>query len=189
MKTIYKILVAALIIQTLASCDAIKNFGANKKTELTTVDYLEKAPKIDVKNFFSGDLDGFAIIRDTQGLINDSFTLKVNGAWEGNRGTIRYNYVYNGGKKDSRTWLITINDSTNFSAIGHDFVQTAQGLNQGNSAAVNYGLTTLFEEQKQRIDFEDHLYLVDENSAIVISTMKKGGSIIGKTIISLKKIN
>lgn len=189
MRLISKILITSLTLATLTSCELLQQFGSPKNKALSPVDYLEKAPKLDVKSFFTGDLEGFAILLDSQEKIDNSFTAKIHGKWEENRGTVQYNYSYNGGKKDSRTWLITIDDASSYSAIGHDFIETAQGRNQGNASIVNYGLNTVFKEQKQRIDFEDQFYLVDEKSAIVISTMKSGNNIVAKAIISLKKIN
>ena len=189
MKTFTKLLITAIALQTLASCTFLEQFTSVKNKELTPIDYLEKAPKIDIKNFFSGDLEGFAIVQDAQERIDNSFTAKINGKWDENRGTVTFSYLYNGGKKDSRTWLFTINDSSNYSAIGHDFIETAQGRNQGNASIVNYSLNTMFKENKQRVDFEDKIYLADDKSAILISTMKQGKTIIGKAIISLRKIN
>lgn len=182
-------MIAVAALQTLASCEAFNQFASQRNKSVAPIDYLERAPKIDIKNFFSGDLEGFAIVQDQQGKIDTSYTAKVSGKWEESRGTVQYNYTFNGGKKDSRTWLITINDPTGYSAIGHDFIETAQGRNQGNASVVNYSLSTLLKEKKQRVDFEDQLYLVDEKSAIIISTMRQGNSIVGKAIISLKKTN
>jgi hypothetical protein len=187
MKQILKLLAAAIILQSIASCAILDQLNAPKNNPLAPIDYLERAPKMDVKNFFSGDLDGFAIITNPQGKIENSFVAKINGKWEENRGTVQYNYIYNGGKKDSRTWLITINDSTSYSAIGHDFIETAQGRNQGNASVVNYSLNTIFKDVKQRIDYEDKLYLVDDKSAIIVSTMRSGNKIVGEAVISLKK--
>ncbi|MSP33321.1 MAG: DUF3833 family protein [Rickettsiales bacterium] len=189
MKLFSKILITTLTLATITSCELLQQLGSPKNKALTPVDYLEKAPKLDIKNFFTGDLEGFAILLNSQEKIDTSFTAKINGKWEENRGTVQYNYLYNGGKKDSRTWLITIDDSSSYSAIGHDFIETAQGRNQGNASIITYTLNAMLKEQKQRIEFEDQLYLVDEKSAIIISTMRSGNNIISKAIISLKKIN
>ena len=189
MKLIFKLLVLALTLETLASCEALRQFGSSRNKAPAPIDYLEKSTKIDIKNFFNGDLEGFAIVQDAQGKIDSSYTAKINGKWEEGRGNVQYNYSFNNGKKDSRTWLITINDQSSYSAIGHDFLETGQGRNQGNSSVVNYSLGTIVKDKKQRVDYEDQLYLVDEKSAIIISTMRQGSSVVGKAIISLKKIN
>lgn len=189
MKLIFKLIILALALETLASCESLKQFGSSKNKTPAPIDYLEKSTKIDIRNFFNGDLEGFAIVQDAQGKIDSSYTTKISGKWEDGRGNIQYNYSFNNGKKDSRTWLITINDSSSYSAIGHDFLETGHGRNQGNASVVNYSLNAIVKDKKQRVDFEDQLYLVDEKSAIIISTMRQSGSIVGKAIISLKKIN
>ncbi len=187
MKIIFKFLILALALETLASCTYLQQLVSPKNNALTPIDFLEKAPRIDVKNFFTGDLEGFAIVQNPQEKIEGSFIIKANGKWEENRGTVNYNYSFNGGKKDSRTWLITINDPASYTAIGHDFIGDAQGRNLGNSSVINYSLNTLFKDKKQPVNYEDKLYLVDEKSAIIISTMTQGNKIVGRAIISLKK--
>ncbi len=182
----FKLAIAVLALQTVSSCAQLDMILKGKK-EVTPIDYLANGAKINIKNFLNGDLEGFAIVQDADGKIESSFVIKSNGKWEETRGTVQYNYTFNGGKKDSRTWLITVNDNGDFSAIGHDFVETGQGAQLGNTARVTYSLMTNYKEAKQKIDYEDKFYLVDDNSAVIISTMSQGRKDLGKAIISLRK--
>jgi len=186
MKSALKIITIAIILQFAASCESLLNKSQAKKA-LPPIDYLENASKINLKNFLNGDLEGFAIVQNEKGLIEKSYTAKVNGKWDDGRGTVQYNFIFNDGKKDSRTWLITMNDEGNYTVIGHDFSSPAQGRQQGNVAQLLYNLTTPYKDKKQKIDFEDNIYLVDSSSAIIISVMKIDNAIVGKSIIALKK--
>jgi len=186
MKYFFKLAIAIIGLQFASSCAQLDILLKGKK-EITPIDYLQNGSKINIKNFLNGDLEGFAIIQNADGKIESSFTVKSNGKWEENRGTVQYNYTFNGGKKDSRTWLITANENGDFGAIGHDFVETGQGSQVGNTARVNYSLMTNYKDVKQKIEYEDKFYLVDDNSAIIISTMSQGRQNLGKAIISLRK--
>lgn len=188
MKNIFKFSLLLTSLVAINSCAVLDKFMQKNNAPLQPLTYLEKAPKVNVKDFFDGDLEGFAIIQDANGKIENSFIVKVDGKWEENKGTVRHNYIYNGGKKDSRTWLITVNDPENYTAIGHDFIAPGQGRQFGNASQVIYTLTYPYKDKKEKIDFEDNLYLVDENSAIIISEMKLNKNLVGKSIISLKKV-
>ena len=191
MKFLLKLLILVALLENIASCEFLSNVNSSKHKALTPVDYLEKSAKLDIKNFFNGELEVFAVVQDAGGKIESSYTSKVVGKWEEGRGNVQFNYLFNNGKKDSRTWLFTINDSSGFSIIGHDFIESGNGRNQGNAAVINYSLNLNrgLGDKKQRVDFEDYLYLVDEKSAIIISSMKQDKKNVAKAIISLKKVN
>ncbi len=189
MKTLSKISTLLILAITVSSCAAIKDAIKSKSDNEVKkpLVYLEKAPKYNVKKFLSGNLDGFAIVQDENGKIIDGFVTKVVGDWEENRGTIKYTFNFNGGKRDVRTWLITVEDAESYTAIGHDFISPAVGRQAGNASEVSYTLIYPHKDKREKVEFEENLYLVDENSAIVISSMKIGKSKIGKIILSLKK--
>ncbi len=181
-----KISSAILLLSLLPSCAALNNF--NKPSEL---DSISKGAKFDIKKFFEGDVEGFAIIQDSSGKIIDTEALKINGKWDGNKGVIQQNFVYASGNKDSRTWLITMDESgSTFSAIGHDIAAPAQGKQVGNAMQMIYALMLpgKMDKQKVKVNFEDKIYLVDDESAIMISNFAAGFSSPSKSIISLKKV-
>jgi len=179
-----KLSAAIFLISLLSSCAVIQNF--NKSAEL---DYLDKGSKIDFKKFFSGDIEGFAITQDQNGKIIDTQTVKISGKWDENKGMIQQNFFYAGGKKDSRTWLVTLNENGTFDAVGHDVSSPAKGKQIGNAAQMIYSLMLPENGMKQEVKFEDKMYLVDEKSMIVISDFRKGFTSSGRSIFSLKKLN
>lgn len=184
MKKISLVIFLALFV---SSCSFIQ--GLRKPVE---IDSLDKGAKFDMKKFFSGDIEGFALIQDQNGKIIDTEILKINGKWDDNKGVIQQNFTYGSGAKDSRTWLITIDESGSFSAVGHDVVVAAQGKQVGNAMQMAYSLLVSNKSEnkteKQKTNFDDRIYLIDEKSAIMISTSTVGFSSSKKSIISLKKL-
>lgn len=173
----------------LSSCGVLEKLkGSSQNKTLSPIVYLNNAPKYDVKKFLNGDLEGFAIVRNEKDEIIDSFTAKVDGFWEENRGTIKYSFKFNNGKKDARTWLITVERSGDYEAVGHDFAAPAKGRQSGNVSEIIYSLKKEYRGRKEKIDHDDKIYLVDKNSAIVISEMRIGKKMIGRVTLSLKKL-
>lgn len=183
MKNLSKFLIISITASLLSSCAFLQNF--NKHPE---VDSLDKGVKIDIRKFLNGDLEGFAIVQDGDGKIIDTQTIKINGKWDENKGVVQQNFIFANGKKDSRTWLITLEENGTFDAVGHNVTAPAQGKQIGNAMQMFYTLSLPAEVGKQNVSFEDKIYLVDDKSAIMISSFKKGFSSSGKFIISLKKL-
>lgn len=182
---------AALIIASLSlsSCSTIQNLINPKK--VAPIDYLEGGVKMDVKKFFDGDIDAFAIKQDSTGKIVGSITAEINGRWKDNKGVIQQDFTYNDGKKDSRTWLITANQDGTFSAVGHDVTNSAKGKQVGNAAQSIYSLMLDSKTAQEEFTFEERMYLVNEESMIMIINFDKKKSepnSSGKIIFSLKKI-
>ncbi len=169
----------------LTSCALIEKYSY-KPAELSS---LEKAPKLDMKTFFNGDIEVFAITQDNNGKIIGSYTAKMNGKWDENKGVIQQNFVYDSGKKDSRTWLITSDTDGTFTAVGHDVATPVKGKQVGNAMQMVYTLLVKGSEGKKlSVDHEDVMYLVDDRSAIGTALIRKEGSASSKSIISYKKL-
>ncbi len=188
MKKLIKALSVITIALTISSCSSFGNFFYKKKAP--QLDYIDGSVKMDMKNFFDGDLEGFAIKQDVNGKITGTVTAKINGKWEENKGVVQFNYRHSDGTKDSRTWLITVNPDNSFDAVGHDIIKAASGSQNGNASQSIYSLNIGAKGQKEEVDFEDKIYLVDEKSAIMISNFKARKSdkgVAGKITFSLKK--
>ncbi len=177
-----------LVFLFLFSCAGLENLGNEKTSSKNSqIDYLEKGAKFKVDEFLNGELSGFAIIQDEKGKIIDSFVLDVSGYWEEKKGTVKFSYQHNSGKNDARTWLITSENSESYSAIGHDFVTPASGKQIGNASKIIYVLMQDYKNKKEKITYEDNIFLADENSAIIISNVRIDKKLIAKATISLSK--
>lgn len=186
MKKLFNLSLTVIAISLLSSCTYLESLFPKK--QVAELDSLESAPKIDIKKFFNGDIEGFAITQDSAGKIIGTVQVKMSGKWDENKGEIKQNFIYDGAIKDSRVWLITMNSDGTFDAIGHDIAAPAEGKQIRNAARMIYTLNLLDQGVKQPVKFEDKMYLVDEKSMIEISSYSKANGITGKTITSLKKI-
>jgi Protein of unknown function (DUF3833) len=183
MKIFFRFFAVIAVISSLSSCAYFESL--NKSPDL---DYLDKGAKMDIKKFFNGEVEGFAITKDEDDKIIGTQTIKITGKWEENKGVVQQNFVYSDGKKDNRTWLITINPDGTFDAVGHDVSSLGKGKQSGNAAQMTYSLLIVGKKDtKQEMKFEDRIYLIDEKSAIMISNFGGGYNPFGQTVFSLKK--
>lgn len=189
MKKLLKLASLTLITVTFSSCAILNPQQAPKP-----IDYLNNGLKMNIKKFFDGKVEAFAIKKDRNGKIIGTATININASWEKNKGVIKQNFSYNNGKKDSRTWLITLENDGTFNAVGHDVASPARGKQVGNAAQSIYSLMLNTSDGKKEILFEDRMYLVNDNSMITISNFrrknanKENPKSSGKYVISLKKV-
>ena len=195
MKNFIRLFSLIAIISTSSSCALMEKFKSKKPAE--PLDYLENAAKFDFKKFFTGDVEAFAIKQGEDGKIIGTSTIKISGKWDENKGVVQQNFLFNDGSKDSRTWLVTINQDGTFDAVGHDVATAAAGKQIGNAAQSKYSLMISQKAGRQEVFFDDRMYQIDEKSMIIISNFKNKNpskesadkTSSGKTIISLKKID
>ncbi len=187
MKSIFRFSIIAVLVSTISSCAYVDGLLSPKR--VVELDSLDKGVKIDIRKFFSGDIEAFAIVQDGDANITGTLTNKINGKWEENKGVIQYNLTDDKGNKDNRTWLITLEADNTFVVVGHDFIKPAEGKQVGNAAQMIYSLNLRGKDKKEEVLFEDRMYLVDEKSMILISNFTKANGDTGKKIASLRKIN
>lgn len=178
-----KILLYLLIIITITSCESIRKFDYRrlspkylfgKKIYLDShIDFVSSAPAMNIKNFLEGDLEGHGIKVNRYGEIVEVQLIKIKSRWQGNKAQIEFNYQLDGQIFDSRIWLLTLNQDGTFEANSHDAVGTVKGKQKGNTAQIIYDLMVPESDRKVKSHFEDKFYLVDNNSAILISKIGK----------------
>lgn len=150
--------------------------------------YNNNSPKLDVRKYLNGNLEAQGILQDRSGKVIKSFTVKMNGSWKGNVGTLEEHFVFSDGKTDERTWTIKMLDDNNFSASAHDTVGSAKGEQYGNAMKMDYVLKVPVDDTTYDIRIVDWIYLIDETNAINVSRMSKFGFTVGKLTISFKKL-
>jgi hypothetical protein len=192
MKKLQKITILFLSILAASSCGLMRMKSIQpQQTKPQVLDYLEKGAKMDVRKFFNGDLEGFAILQNNEGKIIGAQTIKMSGKWEDDRGVLEQRFVDVDGKKDNRTWLIEVASDGVLTGVSHNISIPASGVQKGNAMRMGYALSlkNVSDENsvKQDVKFEDRIYLIDDKSAIMISSFNNSGN-VGKYIISIKKM-
>lgn len=151
--------------------------------------YSKNEPKIDIREYFNGNLEAYGILQDWRGRVVKTFTAKIKGSWNGNVGTLEEHFDFSDGKTDDRTWTLKMIDDNNFTASAHDVLGESKGQQYGNAVKMEYVLTIPVDDKKYDITIKDWLFLIDDRSLINVSDMKKFGLKVGRLAIGFKKID
>ncbi len=149
--------------------------------------YAGKTPVMKFDEFFNGPLTGHAIIQDRSGKVIRSFVVKMEGNWEGDKGTLKEYFVYDDGKTQNRTWNIKKLSDNRFVGTAADIIGDAPGESAGNAIKWNYVMTVDVSGRKINLSFDDWMYLMTDDLIINRSTMKKFGIKVGEITISIQK--
>lgn len=190
MKIVKTLSAASILIALTTSCaqlSAMKFIEFRKQK--TNYDALDRTSKMDIKTFLNGELEGFGASFDKFDHISAAHTVKINAKWEDSKGVLNYSVTSLNGVKDIRTWLISLNTDGSFTGVGHDIAGPAQGRQFGNASYLEYDLLLPNPNTglKEKVSFQEKIYLIDDNSAIMISNFKTNSGDDGKIVTSLKK--
>ena len=150
-------------------------------------DYKNHTPKMDMREFFTGDLEALGVFMDRSGMADPQFTCAMKGTWKGNDGTLEEHFVYSDGHKEERTWRMHFTDDNHFTATAHDVVGTAQGAQFGNAVNIRYVLRVPVKDTTYDMDMNDWMYRMDDKTILNHTTMKKLGFQVGDLFLTIRK--
>jgi Protein of unknown function (DUF3833) len=173
MKHIVNILI---ILSFLTGCASVK-----------TADYAQEKPVLDLAQYFNGTIDAWGMFQDRSGKVVKRFTVVIAAKWNGNVGTLDEDFTYSDGTKDRRVWTITKLDANHYSGTAGDVDGTAQGEAYGNALNWRYVLKLKVDNSTYNVNFNDWMYLMDDQVMLNRAEMSKFGFKLGEVTLSFKK--
>lgn len=179
-----KVLFLFVVLGLFSSCSLMNE----KPIDLSLKHSNDKGPRLNLKDYLNGSLEGYGFLEDSKGAVIKRFAVQLQGSWDEDNGIIKRKFIFdNGDKDDSRTWLVTFNKD-NFVAVGHEVIGTAKGQQYRSIAQMNYQIEAVFDNVKQKTNIKEVTYNIDNKSSISILEFKAKGKYKGKMIVSLRKV-
>ncbi len=166
-----------LLTLTLFSCANdmnIKNFESEK-------------PKFILEDYFNGKTKAWGMFHDRFGNLKRSFKVDINGILDNDILTLDEKFIYNDGEKESRVWSIKILGNNKYSGTADDVIGEATGISSGNALNWKYKLNLKVNESLVAVDFDDWMFLQDDNILMNRAEVKKWGIVLGVVSITFKK--
>jgi uncharacterized protein affecting Mg2+/Co2+ transport len=170
-----KYYLSVLIITSLLGCST------------STFDYQNTKPEFDLKEFFTGELKGWGLVKNYQGKVTKRFSVEMTGTWEDNKGVLYELFTYQDGTTQERTWHLTKQQNNFNTGIANDVVGEASGVQQGFAFNWNYDLLFESDSGQIQIHLNDWLYQVDDDAVISEAKIKKFGVNVGEVIVFILK--
>ncbi|WMC09361.1 DUF3833 domain-containing protein [Oceanimonas pelagia] len=169
-----KVLLAALAL-LLTSCSS------------QIADYKDTTPALALDEFFNGELVAFGMVQDRSGRVLRRFRVDMVANWEGNQGVLEEDFYYDDGEWQRRVWYLEKHPNGRYTGTAGDVVTPAEGQTQGYALNWRYTLAVPVDGKVWDIDFNDWMYLLDENRLINRAEMTKWGFKVGEVTLWIER--
>lgn len=154
----------------------------------TPADYAQQSPRLDLRHYFNGPLIAHGLFTDRAGKVQRRFTVKLMGSWQGDEGRLEEDFEYSDGKTERRVWRLSHLGQGRYSGHADDVVGQARGEASGNALRWSYTLRLPVDGQVFEVDFDDWMYLMDEEVMLNMAQMSKFGIRLGEVTLAFRKL-
>jgi hypothetical protein len=149
--------------------------------------YRNERPALDLRQYFNGTVDAWGIFQDRSGKVVKRFTVRIDARWSGDTGTLDEHFEYSDGSTSRRVWTLQRLDQHRFRGTADDVVGEARGELYGNALRWQYVLRLNVDGRSWDVDFDDWMYLMDDQVMLNRSVMSKFGVRLGEVILTFRK--
>jgi hypothetical protein len=150
--------------------------------------YRDNEPKVDIREYFDGELVAYGTVQDITGKVVSRFTADIRGSWDGDEGTLNETFTFEDGAEEIRNWTLRLNpEDGSFTGTAHDVVGEAKGEQAGNAIFMKYTLRRDINGRTIDFTMDDRLYLINESLMMNQTKMKKFGITVAELNIAFYK--
>ena len=154
----------------------------------TPADYAAQQPALDLRQYFNGKLLAHGIVTDRGGKVMQRFTVALTGRWQGDEGTLDEQFSYADGRREQRIWKLTRGADGRYTGRAADVLGEARGQAAGNALNWRYTLLLPVDGRTWEIDFDDWMFLVDDQVMLNRAVMSKFGIRLGEVLLSFQRL-
>ena len=151
-------------------------------------DYDREQPQLDLRRYFDGDLIAHGLFSDRSGRVQRRFTVQMKARWQGDQGTLEEDFRYSDGSTERRVWHLTRQGDGHYIGRAADVIGEAQGESAGNALRWRYTLDLPVGERRYAVQFDDWMFLMDDQTLLNRATMSKFGIRLGEVTLSMRKL-
>lgn len=151
-------------------------------------DYAREKPLLDLRSYLDGRLLAHGIVTDRSGKVIQRMTVQLTGRWQGDTGTLDERFTYSDGRQEQRVWTIVRTADGRYTGRAADVLGEAQGQAAGNALNWRYTLKLPVDGKVWEIDFDDWMFLVDDQVMLNRAVMSKFGVRVGEVLLSFQRL-
>ena len=148
--------------------------------------------KLNLEEFFDGDLVAYGQFQDILGTVRRSFVVDIHGDWDGKVLTLQEDFVYEDGSTEQRIWSLTKTGDDTWTGTAPGVIGVASGQEQDNRFNWRYEIDLPIPvadgtAQTMRVTFDDWMWLQTDTRLFNRAYIKRYGIDIGDVSISFEK--
>lgn len=154
---------------------------------MRATDYAAEQPKLDLQHYFNGTIDAWGMFQDRSGKVIKRFTVVMDCHWEGDTGVLDEHFTYSDGTKQRRVWTLKKTGDGRYVGTASDVIGEAAGESAGNAFNWKYTLALPVDGRIFHVNFDDWMFLMDDNVMLNRAVMSKFGFRLGEVTLSFRK--
>ena len=151
-------------------------------------EYASEKPTLDLSQYFNGKLIAHGMFQDRSGQVVRRFVVDMEGTWNGNQGVLDERFTYSDGTTERRVWRLTKHENGRYTGTAADVLGEAQGQAAGNALNWRYTLLLPVDGRTWEIQFDDWMFLVDDQVMLNRAVMSKFGIRLGEVLLSFQRL-
>ena len=151
-------------------------------------EFKDGDPKFVLEDYFNGQVKAWGLFHDRFGNLKRSFKVDIKGTINNDELILDEKFLYNDGEEDQRIWKIKILGNNEYSGTADDVIGEAIGSSSGNALNWKYKLSLKVKDSYVLVDFDDWMFLKDNNILMNRAVIKKWGIELGVVSITFLKI-
>lgn len=149
--------------------------------------YRSQTPPLSLERYFNGRLDGWGMVQDRSGQVLRRFHVAIDAKWEGDVGTLDEDFSWSDGVKQRRIWTLRRQADGRYIGTAPDVVGEAIGTVAGNALNWRYVLALEVDGRTWHVDFDDWMFLIDDQVMLNRAVMSKFGVRLGEVTLSFTR--
>ncbi|WP_394212973.1 DUF3833 domain-containing protein [Psychrobacter piscatorii] len=152
--------------------------------------YQNTTPRLDMHEFFSGQIEGWGMFQGRNGEVKKRFYVDIDATHEGDDVIVlNEKFSWADGSKSQRIWRLTEQSDGRWIGTAGDVVGEATGDVVGNTLHWDYVLNLPVEDKTYKVNFDDWMYLINDDVMLNRSVMTKFGVELGSVTLSIHRKN
>lgn len=156
-------------------------------SSISVQEYKTEKPTLTLEKYLDGNLDAYGFFQDRSGKIVKRFKVVMKATWKNGVGTLDEDFIYSDGSKSKRIWTIKKTDESKYVGTAADVIGEAKGESAGNAFQWKYTLDLPVDGTNYHVQFDDWMYLMDDNIMLNKSKMSKFGVYLGEVTLTFVK--
>lgn len=150
--------------------------------------------KLNLEEFFNGDLVAYGQFQDVLGTVRRSFVVRIRGDWDGETLTLVEDFDYEDGSTEQRVWSLQKTGPDSWIGTAPGVIGTATGQEQDNRFNWQYEIDLPIPAadgsvETLRVTFDDWMWLLADDRLFNRAYVKRFGFDIGDVSISFEKLD
>ena len=150
-------------------------------------DYAAEQPVLNLESYFSRPVQAWGMFQDRSGEVIKRFHVDIQSRRDGEKLILDERFLYSDGTRQRRVWTLTPDGAGRWIGTADDVVGQATGEVAGNALRWQYRLLLPVDDTTYEVEFDDWMYLMDEDTLINRSFMSKFGVELGQVTLFFRR--